>query len=90
MRRKMCYTLAMLMALSTLSGCSQMSSELEEVQSLSRQPYRSLQRVMDTNAEGMRYSSFSQRTAVEDYQASYNKVSEEKQKKFIEFLSKVL
>lgn len=86
----MCYTLAMLMALSTLSGCSQMSSELEEVQSLSRQPYRSLQRVMDTNAEGMRYSSFSQRTAVEDYQASYNKVSEEKQKKFIEFLSKVL
>ena len=86
----MCVTLAMLMALSTLSGCSQTSEDLEAVQSLSRQPYRSLQRVLDTNAEGMKYSSFSQRTAVEDYQANYNKVSAEKQTKYIEFLSQIL
>lgn len=90
MKRQMCVTLAMLMALSTLSGCSQTSEDLEAVQSLSRQPYRSLQRVLDTNAEGMKYSSFSQRTAVEDYQANYNKVSAEKQTKYIEFLSQIL
>lgn len=83
-------TFATLLVLSNLTGCTQMSSELEEVQRLSKQPFRSMQEVMDTNAESMKYSSFSQRTAVADYQAAYNRVSEEQSRKCTTFSSKVL
>lgn len=79
-----------MLALSNLTGCTQMSSELEEVQRLNKQPFRSMQEVMDTNAESMKYSSFSQRTAVADYQAAYNRVSEEQSRKCTAFSSKVL
>ena len=89
MKRKLCMTLAMFMALSNLTGCAY-SSELAAVQALDRQPFRSMQQVMDTNKEGLKYTSFSQRTAVGDYKASYNQVSAEQQAKCMDLLSVVL
>jgi hypothetical protein len=83
-------TLAILMALSSLTGCSPMSDELQAVQQLSTKSIRSLQQVMDTNAEGMKYSSFSQRTAVADYKASYNAVSETQRQKCYSLLTTVM
>lgn len=87
--QKMLIVLAMLSAIS-ITGCSRGTDELALVQAKSVQPIRSLQQVMDTNAESMKYSSFSQRTAVKDYKANYNVVSSTQAEKCYDMLTKVL
>lgn len=87
--RKLLIVLAVLTAIS-MTGCSKSDSELAIVQAKSKEPIRSLQKVMDTNAESMKYSSFSQRTAVKDYKANYNVVSETQANKCYTMLTDVL
>lgn len=90
MKRNICAMLAIMMSLSSLTACSTSNGDLEAVQALSPQQYRSVQEVMDANAEGMKYSSFSQRTAVADYKADYNVVSAEQREKCYSLLTRVM
>lgn len=78
----------LILALLTTS-CSSAGS-VEAINSLRKQPAKTLQEVMDDSKESMNYGSFSQRAAVKDYKDAFNSVTSDEEAKCTELLRTVL
>lgn len=65
-------------------------AKLNRIQALREQPAKTLQEVMDDSKQAMNYTSFSQRTALNDYKDAFSSVTPDEEKKCTELLSSVL